>query len=695
VRLNLFGPVFAFPIFLLLLFLGVMFWAKSQDPFSRRWFSLKTADHGSFQCVAVLPKPLRRVPVIVYAHGAGGTLMRDGNDLRQMAELGLAAVSLDFNETNEAAFHSQWAALLQYLGRQPWADPNAMAWVGFSLGAQRTMRLAESGGGVSPLPPQLLVQISGDGLGPLPAGAPAAASVSPVSAFRLPYLSGRQAAFRFSVLLIHGEQDEVFPVADTQRLADCLGSNGVPVTLRILPGLSHNLDPERAVVFRGVGEYCLTQLAGPDAWRNYHSIAQWQAEAPALGWFWIPALVWAGAVMWRRQAEKQKFGKQKAEIEAEEFYRKERMERKEMELVSPISPSAGGSETGRVQLADGLRVGKPAIPQTGKSAVLQQPSADGEIGAVRQLCPAWIEKFGRRSRAVLPWVAGILAALAVADSAVHLGPQHFPVGDRTLDLARRFLVQPKERADFEWLAAQPVWSGVKLRVLLDHVELAVYNRELINWTLDETMYRDFVLWPVTSEKQKFGKSYQQKAEMAEGGGQGAKAEIGLPAGQAGKSGNRETEARARGEAQGGKLESGIGGENEEPKAVETAGVAGALMPHRAEATVLMGDQGKEGGMDWRRPLWEEFYPRIRHESSPGDAARIVARHLHERVTVTTLADPPRTVPEIWRRQITDAPGFEVIYVAALRSVGVPARLHAQAPAEYWDGAKWQERRREE
>jgi hypothetical protein len=136
-------------------------------------------------------------------------------------------------------------------------------------------------------------------------------------------------------------------------------------------------------------------------------------------------------------------------------------------------------------------------------------------------------------------VAGILAALALADSAVHLGPQHFPVSDRTLGLARRFLVQPKERADFGWLAAQPIWSGVKLRVLLDHVELAVYNRELINWTLDETMYRDFVLWPVTSEKQKFGKSYQQKAEMAEGGGQGAKAEIGLPAGQAGKSGKRK------------------------------------------------------------------------------------------------------------------------------------------------------------
>src|SRR5450756_658863 len=31
----------------ILLFLGALFWAKQQDPFSRRWFTLKTADHGS------------------------------------------------------------------------------------------------------------------------------------------------------------------------------------------------------------------------------------------------------------------------------------------------------------------------------------------------------------------------------------------------------------------------------------------------------------------------------------------------------------------------------------------------------------------------------------------------------------------------------------------------------------------------
>jgi hypothetical protein len=51
--------------------------------------------------------------------------------------------------------------------------------------------------------------------------------------------------------------------------------------------------------------------------------------------------------------------------------------------------------------------------------------------------------------------------------------------------------------------------------------------------------------------------------------------------------------------------------------------------------------------------------------------------------------PPREAPDIWLRQITDAAGFEIIYVAALRSVGVPARLTAVRKAAFWDGKAWQ------
>jgi hypothetical protein len=52
-------------------FFGALFWAKERDLFNRKWFTLKTADHYSFKCVAVLPEPIRTYPVVIYAHGSG------------------------------------------------------------------------------------------------------------------------------------------------------------------------------------------------------------------------------------------------------------------------------------------------------------------------------------------------------------------------------------------------------------------------------------------------------------------------------------------------------------------------------------------------------------------------------------------------------------------------------------------------
>jgi hypothetical protein len=94
-------------------------------------------------------------------------------------------------------------------------------------------------------------------------------------------------------------------------------------------------------------------------------------------------------------------------------------------------------------------------------------------------------------------------------------------------------------------------------------------------------------------------------------------------------------------------------------------------------------------LNWRRSLWEAFYPRIRHENSPAEAAQIVVRYLRERVTTVSPPNSPRSVSAIWRRQVTDEKGFQIIYVAALRSVGVPARLDANGQAEFYDGQEWQ------
>lgn len=447
--------------------------------------------------------------------------MDDGHDLRQMAEMGLAVVALDYDQTNLDAFPAQWAALLEYVGRQPWADPGATAWVGFGLGADQTLAFVLDHPDQQP---RLLAQVSGTGLAEGGTGR------------RFRSLHG-------PVLLIHGGKDELSPATDTVRFAAALQSNGLPVTLRVLAGAGNGLGPDRGLAFRSVGEWCLSGLAGPNAWRNYHSLAQWTADAPPLWPYLLPALAAAGMLGCRIRAAR--------------------------------------------------RSAAIAIPES-------QPSAPGQPGGCQASGEVAEPKPDRRTggEIALRVLAIGLAAWALAESALHLLTPRFPVSRTTLSLARRVSVQPGERADFDYLAAQPVWTGIQLKTLLDQVQLAGYNRRLVNWTVDDMMYREDILSPF------------------------------IPGEPAGK-------------------------------------------------------------WNWRRPLWEEFYPRIRHESDPAAAAQIIVRHLRERVTIVPGGGSSRDVSEIWRRQLTDPAGFAVIYTAALRSAGVAARLRPDGQVEFWNGNNWQ------
>ena len=99
-------------ILLALIFFGALFWAKGRDPFQRIWSKVKTENHGKAECIAVLPKTAKRpLPVVVYLHGSGGHLLGSGNELRQMAEMGVAAVGMEYSQTNNEAFEAQFTAL--------------------------------------------------------------------------------------------------------------------------------------------------------------------------------------------------------------------------------------------------------------------------------------------------------------------------------------------------------------------------------------------------------------------------------------------------------------------------------------------------------------------------------------------------------------------------------------------------------
>ena len=53
--------------------------------------------------------------------------MSDGTDLRRLAELGLAAVSLEYDRTNQSGFDAEFGELLRYVYRQSWVDTNRVA----------------------------------------------------------------------------------------------------------------------------------------------------------------------------------------------------------------------------------------------------------------------------------------------------------------------------------------------------------------------------------------------------------------------------------------------------------------------------------------------------------------------------------------------------------------------------------------
>lgn len=479
------------PFGMILAFVGVLFWARAQDPYSRQWFTL-TSESGSFKCVVVLPKQIQSGPVIVCAGDSVDALLKNGNDFRQMAELGVGVISCEYNQTNEVTFAQQMEAVQHYLSGQKWVHTNEVAWVGFGRGADQMLALASNS---TNRQPDLLIILNGSEL--------------------LPSLFRQQSSdwWRGVPVTNEGGKDNVFVVVDTKRLTAVLQTNRAAEKLETADGFPGKLEPERGIVFRSIGEYCLTSLAGKDAWHKYHSVTQWRAEAPGLWLFCLPAFLWIlGGLDYR---------------------------------ISTL-PKKNGSQ---------------------------------------------------RRIIVIRWVLAALGVWILAETVIHLGTPQFLVNKKTLSITRRFLLRPQERLDFEYLAVQPIWSRQKLKNLLDQVKLARYNRGLVNWQLDDKVYRDFVLSPIITD---------------------ASDEI----------------------------------------------------------------------LDWRRPLWEEFYPRIRHEWSMESAARIVVQHLRERVTVLHGLNLSCSVADIWLRQLTDEAGFEIIYVAALRSVGVPADLDAKGRAEIFNGEKW-------
>jgi hypothetical protein len=99
--------------------------------------------------------------------------------------------------------------------------------------------------------------------------------------------------------------------------------------------------------------------------------------------------------------------------------------------------------------------------------------------------------------------------------------------------------------------------------------------------------------------------------------------------------------------------------------------------------------GNDSELDWRTDLWENFYPCVRHEHLLTNAAVLVGRALRQEVTIEATHSAQNGVKSMWKSRIVNLSDFEVLYVAVLRSVGIPARLNALHGAEFWTGDNWQ------
>ncbi len=229
----------------------------------------------------------------------------------------------------------------------------------------------------------------------------------------------------------------------------------------------------------------------------------------------------------------------------------------------------------------------------------------------------------------LRWCASALAIVSIVQITVRWGLPCLPINEQTLRLTLKWLVPPQEKKDFVCLSSNSFWQGESVRSLLEHVQLANYNRTLLKWDVSDPVYEDYVLSPLIVWSANEGATTAVRSDDFD------------------SSTKQESEERAEGER------------------------------WRAENNVGL-------PFDGRRLLWETFYPLTRMESDPASSAQVVIRLLRERVSLVTSLPRKPTIKVNWEAGMADERGFEHIYVAALRSVGIPARLNPNGQVDVWN-----------
>jgi hypothetical protein len=93
--------------------------------------------------------------------------------------------------------------------------------------------------------------------------------------------------------------------------------------------------------------------------------------------------------------------------------------------------------------------------------------------------------------------------------------------------------------------------------------------------------------------------------------------------------------------------------------------------------------------DLRRELWRYFAPRVRKESDVTKGAAIIAQELRIQVTSNPNAAAVALLLA-WQRGEAHPDEWEALYIAALRSAGVAARIGDNGRAQVWVEKAWQD-----
>jgi hypothetical protein len=98
--------------------------------------------------------------------------------------------------------------------------------------------------------------------------------------------------------------------------------------------------------------------------------------------------------------------------------------------------------------------------------------------------------------------------------------------------------------------------------------------------------------------------------------------------------------------------------------------------------------GTKTGLEWRWILWSGFYPKIRKTNSPLEAASVLAGELRTEIEIQNQPRNDFNFTRIWRDRVASADEFKILHVAALRAVGICARINVQGMVEILQNTKW-------